>query len=494
MLVYIFLSSGLFLGWSLGANDAANVFGSAVGSQMVKFRTAAVIAAVSVILGAGISGAGTSHTLGQLGSVNMIAGSFMVALAAAITVYSMTRMNLPVSTSQGIVGAIIGWNFFSGSVTDYNSLTKILSTWVLSPLIAAVFAIILYALVRFILNTFRIHLLKIDVYTRFSYLVVGAFGSYSLGANNIGNVMGVFVPVSPFKPFDYGGISFSSTELLFLLGGIAIAVGVVTYSYKVMSTVGTRLVKLTPITGLVVSLSSAMVLFLFASQGLESWLAEHSLPTIPLVPVSSSQVVVGAVLGIGLVQGGRGINFRILGKIASGWVITPVIAGLISFISLFFIQNVFNQQVFEPVRFTLSDAVVEKLESENIQCAFYKKIRNVGYNNALSFKGSLENLVPDICREKKKKIIDYARIMKLRVETGKLKKEIEEAWISEKQAEVFFRLEGKKYDHSWQLYNDLSRGSADWSFRPAEIRNKKYNRELKSKLDYIYRKFLINDE
>ncbi|MEE2599228.1 MAG: inorganic phosphate transporter, partial [SAR324 cluster bacterium] len=50
--VLIFLSSGVFLGWSLGANDAANVFGTAVGSRMVRFTTAAIICGIFVVLGA----------------------------------------------------------------------------------------------------------------------------------------------------------------------------------------------------------------------------------------------------------------------------------------------------------------------------------------------------------------------------------------------------------------------------------------------------------
>ena len=81
---FLFLSSGLFLGWSLGANDAANVFGTAVGSRMLRFSTAATVCAVFVVLGAVISGAGPSQGLGQLGSVNAIGGSFTIALAAAI--------------------------------------------------------------------------------------------------------------------------------------------------------------------------------------------------------------------------------------------------------------------------------------------------------------------------------------------------------------------------------------------------------------------------
>ena len=82
-LILIFLSSGLFLGWSLGANDAANVFGTAVGSRMVTFTTAAVLCSVFVILGAVISGAGAAHGLGKLGapprpwSVPLSAGIFL---------------------------------------------------------------------------------------------------------------------------------------------------------------------------------------------------------------------------------------------------------------------------------------------------------------------------------------------------------------------------------------------------------------------------------
>ena len=118
-----FLSSGLFLGWSLGANDASNVFGTAVGARMIKFRTAAIYCSLFIILGAVISGAGASHTLSKLGSVNALAGAFVVAFSAAISVYLMTLARFPVSTSQAIVGAIIGWNFFTGALTDINTLT-----------------------------------------------------------------------------------------------------------------------------------------------------------------------------------------------------------------------------------------------------------------------------------------------------------------------------------------------------------------------------------
>ena len=304
--VLFFLTSGLFLGWSLGAHDAANVFGTAVGTRMVRFTTAAIVCSIFVILGAVISGAGTTHTLGELGSINALAGAFMVALSAAGTVYMMTKWGLPVSTSQAVVGAIIGWNLFSDSVTDTSALIKIFATWVACPLLAGLLAVSIFKLVEQFLGWGKFHLLRLDAYTRLALICAGAFGAYSLGANNIANVMGVFVPVSSFTDFKVADFfTLTSIQQLFLLGAIAIAVGVFTYSKKVMLTVGQDLLPLSPVAAWVVVISHSIVLFLFASEGLEYLLASNGLPTIPLVPVSSSQAVIGAVVGIGLMRGGR---------------------------------------------------------------------------------------------------------------------------------------------------------------------------------------------
>ena len=341
------LSSGLFLGWSLGANDASNVFGTAVGSRMIRFRTAAICCSIFVLLGAVISGAGASHTLGKLGAVNALAGAFVVALAAAVSVYTMTMAKWPVSTSQAIVGAIIGWNFFSGTATDYNALTKIVATWIACPLLSAVIAIICYKIIKVLLSIFTVPIFTLDRATRNGLLLAGIFGSYSLGANNIANVVGVFLPVSPFRDLTlFGSFSLTAAQQLFFFGGIAIAVGVFTYSKRVMDTVGSGIFQLSPIMAFVAVFSHSIVLFLFASQGLERFLIENGLPSLPLVPVSSSQAIVGAVIGMGLLKGGRTIQWKVVGGITCGWLTTPLLAGIISFICLFFAQNVFQQTVF----------------------------------------------------------------------------------------------------------------------------------------------------
>jgi len=363
----VFLSSGLFLGWSLGANDASNVFGTAVGAKMVKFRTAAICCSIFVILGAVISGAGASHTLGKLGAVNALGGAFVVAFSAALSVYLMTLARFPVSTSQAIVGAIIGWNFFSGSVTHAASLTKIVSTWIFCPILAALIAMVFYKIIVFVISSLKIHMFWLDRFTRNGLLLAGIFGSYALGANNIANVMGVFIPVAPLPVISVGGLfELSAAQQLFFLGGIAIAVGVFTYSKRVMATVGSGIMDLSPIAALVAVTSHSIVLFLFSSQSLETFLLSHGLPAIPLVPVSSSQAIVGAVIGMGLLKGGRTINWRLVGGISSGWVITPVIAALLSFISLFFMQNVFMQQTFKPVPLQISSKMELKIDNGGV--------------------------------------------------------------------------------------------------------------------------------
>ncbi|NPE22904.1 anion permease [Fusibacter sp. A1] len=342
----LYIVSGLFLGWSLGANDAANLFGTAVGTKVVKFKTAAIIMSVFVILGAVIGGSGASHTLGKLGAIHSVQGAFIVALASGITVFVMTKYGLPVSTSQSIVGAIIGWNLFSSNPTSLSTLTKIVLTWIVCPLLAALFSIFFYKLFKFSTQKIKTNLFLRHYYIRVGLILVGSFGAYSLGANNIANVMGVFTNAVHFESVDLFIFSISKTQVLFFLGGLAISTGIFTYSKNVMTTVANNIYNISPATALIVVLSSSFVLFLFASTSLQGLLISLHLPTLPLVPVSSSQAVVGAVIGIGIAKGDRNINYKKLREISLGWLLTPLMSLLLSYVSLFFMQNVFLQSVY----------------------------------------------------------------------------------------------------------------------------------------------------
>jgi PiT family inorganic phosphate transporter len=387
---WFFISSGLFLGWSLGANHAVNVFGTAVVSKMVKFHTAAIIAGTFVVLGSVISGSGTTKTISELGPINAIAGSFSVALAVGISVTAMTRAKLPVSTSQAVIGAIVGWNIFTGSPTDLDSLSRIVLSWVASPVVAGVIGYLVFLLIKKTVLKWKIHLLELDNYTRIGLIVVGAAASYSLGANNIANVMGMFVFAPLFKDYTVAGVlTITGVQQLFFLGGIAIAFGIFTYGRNVMETVGSDLYKISPLTGFVVVLAEFIVLTLFTSVAIESFLLNNGLPSIPLVPLSTTQAFIGAILGVGLAKDPHSINFKVLGKIALGWAIAPVSAGIITFVSLFFIQNVFEQKVIYPVPHEISGSIISRLEEEAIPVENIQDLKGKRFDNKKVLRNEL---------------------------------------------------------------------------------------------------------
>ena len=486
--VLIFLTSGLFLGWSLGANDAANVFGTAVGSHMVRFTTAALICGVFVVLGAFVRGTGAAQTLGKLGAVNSLGGSFMAALAAGLTVYWMTKLGLPVSTSQAIIGSIIGWNLFSDSYTDITSLLKILSTWIICPLLSAVIAALLFTLAKIFVRKIGVGLIRMDGYTRLALILAGAFGAYSLGANNIANVMGVFVPVAPFHDLQFGqDFSVSSAQQLFLVGGLAIAVGVFTYSKRVMMTVGSELMTLTPLAAWVAVMSHSIVLFLFASERLEQLLANMSLPTIPLVPVSSSQAVVGAVIGIGMLQGGREIQWPRIYGIVRGWVITPVSSCLLCFVGLYFLQNVFQQEVQRESNYLLSTRVLEKFQKEGIETTGLNQLSDSTFSSSAELVRAVSSIVP-LSSQQGLKVVEFSLQKSLLITQEKIAS-MDKKGLSSIQLDALNQLQGQTFNFPWQLGDSLAEISSEWEVRGGGLKNKLYDRKIKQKLAHLYRNF-----
>jgi PiT family inorganic phosphate transporter len=491
---FFYLLSGLFLGWSLGANDTGNIFGAAVETRMLRFKKAALIAAIFITLGAVLEGSGPSGTLGRLGSVDALGGAFTVSLAAAITITLIVRVGIPVSTSQTIVGAIIGWNLFSGRLTDYGSLVTIASSWVLAFVLSGGIAAVLFQIVKPFINRSKTHLLVQDLFVRNALIVVGAFGAYSLGANNIANVVGVFVPVSPFKDLSPGGlINITGLQQLYLLGALSIVVGIYTYSHKVMRTVGKDLFHLSPITALIALSAEAIVLFLFASRGLYNLLLGLGLPTIPLVPVSSTQVIVGAVVGIGLCKGGKNIRYNILAKVSFAWIAAPVLAALISFTLLFIIQNVFEQKVQQETNYIFDRKSITKIAEDGYDTSALSTVNGRSFTTQRDIYRELKEQ-DTLTRDEIIGIIGLTEIHHTTVDIGKLKAAGLEARFTENQLKRIEELADKSYRHKWQLLHDLAKEEEFRLYDPPENEiQKNHNRVLQTKLDLLYRTFLTQD-
>jgi PiT family inorganic phosphate transporter len=87
---------------------------------------------------------------------------------------------------------------------------------------------------------------------------------------------------------------------------------------------------------------------MFSSSSFAAFLTSLHLPPLPAVPVSSTQAVLGAIVGIGLAKGGKGIKWNLVLKLMTGWVTSPLIALVLSYITLSFMENVFRQTVIMP--------------------------------------------------------------------------------------------------------------------------------------------------
>lgn len=494
-MIFIYLLSGLFLGWSLGANDTGNIFGAAVETRMLKFKRAALIASIFITLGALLEGGGPSGTLGRLGSVDALGGAFTVALAAAITITVIVRIGIPVSTSQTIVGAIIGWNYFSGRLTDFRSLLTIASSWVVAFVLSGAIAALLFYLIRPRINKTHMHLLEQDVWVRHALVVVGAFGAYSLGANNIANVVGVFVPVSPFKDLSIGGLFvIDSVQQLYLLGALSIVAGIYTYSHKVMRTVGKDLFHLSPVTALIALMAEAIVLFLFASRGLYNFLLSMGLPTIPLVPVSSTQVIVGAVVGIGLVKGGKNIRYNILGRISLAWLAAPLIAFCISYVALFIIQNVFEQKVQQETRYVFDRVSITRIRDQQLNTTILSTVNGRSFDSERQLFSELSHQ-NGITRQEVIQILRVAEVHPMEVKLQDFLSSGMQKRLKPVQLKSLEQLDGNRYRHKWQLMQDLAQRPG-WRMHehPQTEAQKNHNRIINSQLDILYRSFRIIDK
>ena len=307
---YLSLLGGVFLGWSLGANDAANIFGTAVTSRMVRFYQAAILASIFVVLGAVLEGAGGMATVSSLGTQSL-GSATLISVATAIAVTVLTFLKLPISTSQAVVGAIIGRGVFADDVA-FDGLGKVVICWVGTPVGAMVVSAILYLSLRLALRAFKVSFVVLDGYLRFGLILAGCYGAYALGANNTANVTGVFMGLGLFG-LDGG----AEAMMLSVVGSVSIALGICTFSYQVMLTVGKSLYDLDAFTAFVAVAAHAATVHFYAWVG---------------VPVSTSQAIIGAVLGIIVVKGIHLLHWAPLLRILLGWLATPLIAGVFAYV------------------------------------------------------------------------------------------------------------------------------------------------------------------
>lgn len=301
------LLPGVYLGWGIGANDAGNAFGPQVGANVIAYRHAVVLAAAFVLLGAVLEGEKVFGTLGGLTRLTLDA-SVAAALAAGISVNVMTVLGIPISSSHAIFGALVAVGIVRETGIHAPTALRIAASMVTAPAGAGIVSYALYRLLAAVAAGRLGAMLFFQRAVRVSAIAVGCYAAYALGSNNVGNAMAPFVAVGVVSP-----------ALGAVLGGLAIAAGVLTYSARVILTVGKQITSLDPVSALVAVFGTALTTHLFTQLG---------------IPVSTSQAIVGSVVGVGLTKGMVAVNRRMFWLIPLGWVVSIVGSGVVAFLLL----------------------------------------------------------------------------------------------------------------------------------------------------------------
>jgi len=333
----------------------------------------------------------------------LVFGMLAALLAAAIWLMIASTRGWPVSTTHSIVGAIVGFAMVGIGVdaVQWGKIGQIAASWVVSPVLGGSIAFLLMLSIRaLILNTdnpfhsakrwgpayvflvgFIISLvtmfkglkhLNLELSAGMSFVAALVFGLIVAGVGwalinrvkvdpgadrdfHFASVEKVFAPMMIFTAcamaFAHGSndvangigplaavisIVQSGGEVtqkaglplwILIVGGGGIVLGLATMGYKVMKTIGTRITELTPSRGYCATLAAAATVVLASRTGL---------------PVSTTHIAVGAVIGVGLARGIGAIDIRVIGGIVMSWIVTLPVGGVLAALIFFTLKGIFT--------------------------------------------------------------------------------------------------------------------------------------------------------
>jgi PiT family inorganic phosphate transporter len=401
---------GLYMAYAIGANDVANAMGTSVGSRALTLAQAVIVAGIFEFLGAWLVGGHVTKTIrgGILdpafttGSLDTLKFGMLASLTAAGTwLVAASRLGWPVSTTHSIVGAIAGFGAvaFGIEAVDSAKLVRILSSWLISPLLSGTLAFMLIVQInRTILN----HEDPIAQTRRwapvYGFAVVLAIGLITLlkGLKNMGLDFGLpaalalscglglvgaavtrfFVNRIRVDPEAERDFHFATVERMFgrlqILSACAIAFA--HGSNDVANAIAPVAAVLNAESGIVESTAPVPTwLLLLGGAGIVlglSTLGYRVMATIGQkiteltpsrgyaatfaaavtigvasrmgLPISTTHTLVGAVLGVGLARGIGALDYRVVGTIALSWVVTIPVGGALAVFFYYFYKGLLS--------------------------------------------------------------------------------------------------------------------------------------------------------
>ncbi len=329
-LIFASIAVGFYVAWNIGANDAANSMATSYGSGALTLKQIIVIASVLEFCGAAFFGKKVTHTVAKgivpielLDHNLVVVGALAALISAGFWITIATYYHLPISTTHSIVGAMLGFglaavsqHYLTIDQIKWGVLAKIVLSWIVSPIMGAMLAFVVFMLIRYLLLE-RYRSDSVENVFRYLQVLTACYMAFAHGSNDVANATG---PIAAIL-----GYSGEMPFWVLFFGGIGIAVGVATWGYRVIETVGKRITELTFTRGFSAEFATATTVLAASSLGM---------------PISTTHTLVGSVIGVGLAGGLASVNLKIVQRIIFSWLLTVPVAAALT-ISIYTIMVIF---------------------------------------------------------------------------------------------------------------------------------------------------------
>ena len=337
-LVIVIIAVALAFDYVNGFHDAANSIATVVATRVLSPGVAVIWAAFFNFIAFLVFGTAVAKTIGS-DMVNIAAiqpGDQLYVLLAGVVgaiIWNLITwyLGLPTSSSHALVGAYAGsalasyiWHSgFAGALTVLKAAgwIKTLSFIVLSPLIGISLGFVLMVAVYWIFH--RVSVNRVDRVFRIGQLFSAAAFSLGHGGNDAQKTMGiitiVLVVYSPLSAVNPDGYSMANIPLWVILAAhAAIGLGTLSGGWRIVKTMGTKIVKLQPVGGFCAETAGAATLFGATFFG---------------IPVSTTHTITGAIVGVGSAKRFSAVKWGVAGRIVWAWVLTIPAAAAIAALS-----------------------------------------------------------------------------------------------------------------------------------------------------------------
>lgn len=293
----------ILIAFGIGSNDTSNALGICIGAGVIKLQKALFLFGFLVLVGVILSGQKVMKTVGKdLVEADLSILSISLSISALLIIFSNWK-KIPLSTHQVIIASLTGSGVASDAYVNFFSLAKIVFSWIISPLVAFFFALILYRMMEETLS--KLSLFRIERILRILLLMSGMLIAYTTGANELATILG---------PVIHSGLI--SRMQASLLGSLFVFLGAIILSHRVIETIGKGITTLDPYSGFAAQLGAGSCLLLFTFLGM---------------PISTTYCIIGGISGVGMLKGMKTVKIGLVKKIIANWVLAPFIAFLICF-------------------------------------------------------------------------------------------------------------------------------------------------------------------